>query len=306
MKKLSLILSVITIVSLLLSSCANDGKESVSTTDTEITTAASTTGEPVSTTDEPAPDIIPEPKNPEPIKVGMTREEFVAVCEEMTAINQNFISIDNRIAFWVDENRNNAVAELSMVDNEYVVSIDRYFPAFPTQETFDKIREAENITIQDIVKVAGIPYKKGGTSGYSSVKFIDTSLTEHLVYLNSDNKCAVVASSDEGVAKRTFNELIELISDKYSVSSFEIQRVFVREAEEGKYKLCLQGSYGQEKNFWSKDFDINERSYSYYLNYRDVKNGVLYNSVLTDEYNFLYYTAPESLFSDLINKINAE
>ena len=178
MKKLSLILSVITIVSLLLSSCANDGKEPVSTTDTEITTAVSTTGEPTS-------DIIPEPQDPEPIYVGMTEDELTKACEEMNdKVVGSVLKSSWNYVFWLDENGYNAVAETKVVDGVRIVtSIDRYKQVIPTKEAFEAIDGAStsDITMQDLVERLGRPIGEDITSSsYYKFNFFYEFLPEVL------------------------------------------------------------------------------------------------------------------------------
>ena len=174
MKKISLILALIMLMSVVLISCDNsdiissegttEGSTTAATSSPDVTTTGATTA--------PTPLKVPEPENPEPIYVGMTEAELRKVEDEMKELsNDTFLYFDG-VAFWIDENGNNAVAEIKKIDGEWkVASIDRYFPAVATAETFDMINNSESITIQEIVKLVGIPYRIGPTSGFCTLSF---------------------------------------------------------------------------------------------------------------------------------------
>ena len=304
MKKLSLILALIMLMSVVLISCDNsdiissegttEGSTTAATSSPDVTTTGATTA--------PTPLKVPEPENPEPIHIGMTEAELREVEDEMKELsNDTFLYFDG-VAFWIDENGNNAVAEIKKIDGEWkVASIDRYFPAAATAETFEmikKMRNEEGVTVQKIVELAGIPYRIAPTSGVSGVSYRDMNMMEYCVGYNGDY------SSRVGFAKEGFDELVELLTTKYSMDNVEIHRVFLEESDDADYNyIYVQGVYGEEKTPWSKRFNIPEHDYNHYSNYRNTQNGILYNVVITDEFDYIYYDVKDSLFYSLVRYI---
>ena len=305
MKKLSLILALIMLMSVVLISCAQVNAETVDSDSegtTEGSTTAATSSPDVTTTGAttaPAPLKVPEPENPEPIYVGMTEAELREVEDEMKELsNDTFLYFDG-VAFWIDENGNNAVAEIKKIDDEWkVASIDRYFPAVATAETFDMINNSESITIQEIVKLVGIPYRIGPTSGFCTLSFRDIRLTEQLFYgVSGNTKFAINlwgCNEKDGLDKTE-----EVVREKYSLEGFIVHRVFLEKNGSDEYLLCLQGAYGDENTLWTKKFVISDMTYDNYANYRSTQKGVLYNAVITEEFDYIFYDVHQWLFLDL-------
>ena len=162
-------------------------------------------------------------------------------------------------------------------------------------ETFEKIDNAEHMTIQELVELAGVPLEIGPTSGFATLRYRDIYLNEYLVYLY-EGHFSVSTYPYVQVAKKGLDNLVSAVCDKYSYENFEVHRVFLKDNGDGKYEICLQGSYGDENNVLNKSFEINQSQYEGYSSYRNVKNGVLYNTVATDEFSELYYDVPANVF----------
>ena len=305
MKKLSFILALIIVLPLVFLSCAENGKEpaatTLGTTDVEVTTVPPTIEitQPDSTTEAPKP-VPPEPQNPEMIRLGMSQSEIWDLYYEMTP-SQGY-TLCELYVFWIDENGNNAVAEFEDLNGDFVIGrIDRYFPVFPTKETFEYIVASENITVQELVEIAGIPIKYD--SIYNVLIYRDTSLNEHWILrgrLNHDEHVTI------NNTQRGIDRLMTALSNEYSLKDFEPHRIFVSEAEDGQHKITLQGTYGAEKSFWSRSFDITKARFDYLSNYRNVKDGVLYNAVKTEEYGTLWYDFPYNLFFEIAIYVEKE
>lgn len=293
MKKLSLILAVVTIISLVLSSCANDGKEPVSTTDAVTTTAVSTTGEPTS-------DIIPEPQDPELIYVGMTEDELTKACEEMNdKVVGSVLKSSWDYVFWLDENGYNAVAETEVVDGVRIVtSIDRYKQVIPTKEEFEAIDGAStsDITMQDIVERLGRPIGEDIiSSSYYKFNFLDdTGCFKYTVAIGYDK----IHIECRETRLQAYRETIEKsMAKRYSLQNVEFHRVLLDKDEEGNCKIIVQGVHGENRALWSVSSNASESFYNQYFNYR--RSEILYNSEITDEYNELFYAIPPSPISQL-------
>lgn len=291
MKKLSFILFVVVVISLVLSSCANSGNELLTTSGTKN---IATTPTPSREVQEPT---CLEPTTLEPIQVGMSYSEYLEACEEMKESYRGFLTL-YRFAFWIDENGNHTVAELSVVDgaSDSVVSIDRYLPRATEKKDFDSINEAEAMTMQELVELVGIPYNIDLNHNSFPMTYVDINLVQYEVIYEQTH---ISVETKTSIAQNGLDSLKAVLSDKYSLDDFDVHRVFVREKEDDKYEMCLQGVYGEEKTFWSKSFDISEYEYQNYSNFRNVKDGVLYNVVKTEEYGELYYSVQPNLFATL-------
>lgn len=296
MKRISFILVVIIVLSFVLSACADNGKKPIettlSTTDAEITTQTPTTA-----FSQPTPMLT----DPEPIYVGMrmTESDVNEAVEEFKKSNSSVIKLLSYV-FWVDENGNNVVAEFGFEDEMYVVkNIERFSPVYPTQETFDSMINKE-MTMQELVEIAGIPVGYGPTSGITTILFLDINLMNHVVHPGTN----ISVRSSESNIKKAFDEFVKVTSDKYSLENFEVHRIFVEKIDTGKYEICMQGAHGEEKTPWSISFDITEDQYNQFMSYRYGKNGILYNVVANDEYKSLCYIPCSFAIVLLKNEIN--
>ena len=293
MKKLSLILAVVTIISLVFSSCANGGKEPVSTTDAVTTTAVSTTGEPTS-------DIIPEPQDPEPIYVGMTEDELTKACEEMNdKVVGSVLKSSWDYVFWLDENGYNAVAETEVVDGVRIVtSIDRYKQVIPTKEAFEAIDGASksDITMQDIVERLGRPIGEDITSSfYYKFNFLDdTGCFKYTVAIGTD-KIHIECRETRLSSNREM--LLDAMTEKYSLQNVEFHRVLLDKDEEGNCKMLVQGAHGENRAEWCVSLYAPESYYAQYFNYR--QSEILYNAEITEEYSELFYAIPASVIYEI-------
>jgi hypothetical protein len=102
-KKISLILAVVSILVFILSSCSGGGKEPDASTTEDVVTTESPTTAAVTTQNVSHPQ---EPKEPEPIYVGMKYSEYQEACKKMKNSYKAFFELFG-CAYWIDENGNN-------------------------------------------------------------------------------------------------------------------------------------------------------------------------------------------------------
>ena len=294
MKKLSLILAAVAILSLLLSACSNGLKKSASTTDAEITTAVTTTGEPEATTDEPTSETIPEP-----IYIGMTEDELTKACEEWNDKVYGSVLKSWKYAFWLDENGYNAVAESEVVDGAWIVtSIDRYKQVIPTKEAFEAIDGAStsDITVQELVKRLGRPIGEDETSSsyYKLIFLDDTGCFKYTVAVGYGK---IHIESRETRLSSNREMLLKAMAKKYSLQNVEFHRVLLDKDEEGNCKILVQGVHGENRASWCVSLYAPELYYAQYFNFR--RSEILYNSEITEEYNEIFYAIRASVIYEI-------
>ena len=97
-------------------------------------------------------------------------------------------------------------------------------------------------------------------------------------------------------ARLGLDNLLTILVTKYSMDSVEVHRVYLEDNGDDDYKICIAGVYGEDKTAWCQKYDINKDSYDWYANYRNTQNGILYNAVITEEFNYIYCDVFERLF----------
>ena len=274
-----------------------EGSTTAATSSPDATTTGATTA--------PTPLVVPEPENPEPIYVGMTEAELLEVEDEMKELSNDTFLYHEYAAFWIDENGNNAVAELKKIDGEWkVASIDRYFPAVATEETFEmikKMRIAESMNVQKMVELLGTPFRIAQTSGvHAGVCYRDVNMKEYNV--SYDGNYGV---RSDRPARLGLDNLLTILVTKYSMDSVEVHRVYLEDNGDDDYKICIAGVYGEDKTAWCQKYDINKDSYDWFANYRNTQNGILYNVVVTEEFDYIYYDVREWMFYNLYSMAEA-
>ena len=111
------------------------------------------------------------------------------------------------------------------------------------------------------------------------------------------NTTRTTITTEDSNVKICFDNIIKILSDKYSLKNVELHRFVIIDENNGSYKALLEGAYGVDKNIFSISFSINEFQYNTYFAYRN--NGIIYNSVKTDDYNVIYNRTFASVISQV-------
>jgi hypothetical protein len=237
----------------------------------------------------------PEPENPEPIYLGLAGEELTAAINKMKKENPTFIEIINAVV-WIDENGNSVIAECNNVNGiNTVIKIDRYFRPKMTEGIFEDIK-MRKLTMFELVELIGVPVSFRDMTDPLRFTYMGPNLKEKAIILwfmpSMAQPIIISDAKTPNIKNCDYTELFEDLCKKYSFESFELIRIFVQETDDGKYELCMQGTYNADKIPWEKSVEISKEKYDYNCNYRYVKNGVLYNAVVTEEFPEIFYDCP--------------